>query len=82
VEAIECGMTHADVIGVLSTVLHALGHAVFMVFGCQACCIRGSVGDCGHGMAWRRLCEAMEQQAKLGTHRHGDLAPRVVLGSK
>jgi len=65
---------HAATIGVLSTVLHELGHAAFQIFGCQACCMRGSVGDCGHGEAWRRLCEAMEQQANrsltgIGTWR-------------
>jgi len=65
---------HAATIGVLSTVLHQLGHAAFQIFGCRACCMRGSVGDCGHGEAWRRLCGAMEQQANrsltgIGTWR-------------
>jgi len=57
------GLRHAATIGVLSTVLHQLGHAAFLVFGCQACCMDHSLGQCGHGEAWRRLCEAMEQQA-------------------
>lgn len=53
--------THTEKIGVLSTVLRELGHAVFLVFGCRACCM----GDGGHGEAGRRLGEAMQRQANM-----------------
>lgn len=55
---------YSDVnLGILSTLLHEMTHALITLYTCSCCCAINTEGVLGHGTSWLRLGQAIESEA-------------------